>query len=79
MRQLAPLFGVSTSADRVIDDLGPMLTLQPRQRFAKDTVLIVGGTLVPARDHSVAEHSKNYRYSTNHQVVIDADIRLIVY
>ncbi|MBH0246110.1 transposase [Streptomyces cavourensis] len=79
MRQLAPLFGVSKSAaDRIIDDLGPMLALQPRKRFAKDTVLIVDGILVPTRDHSVAERSKNYRYSTNHQVVIDADTRLVV-
>ena len=79
MRQLAPLFGVSKSAaDRIIDHLGPMLALQPRKRFAKDTVLIVDGTLVPTRDHAVAEQSKNYRYSTNHQVVIDADTRLVV-
>ncbi|AEM83386.1 transposase IS4 family protein [Streptomyces violaceusniger Tu 4113] len=79
MRQLAPLFGVSKSAaDRIIDNLGPMLALQPRKRFAKDTVLIVDGTLVPTRDHTVAEQSKNYRYSTNHQVVIDADTRLVV-
>lgn len=35
-------------------------------------------TLVPTRDHQVAEKSKNYRYSTNHQVVIDADTRLVV-
>jgi hypothetical protein len=41
-------------------------------------VLIVDGTLVPTRDHGVAEQSKNYRYSTNHQVVIDADKRLVV-
>lgn len=79
MRQLAPLFGVSKStADRIIDHLGPMLALQPRKRFAKGTVLIVDGTLVPTRDHAVAEQSKNYRYSTNHQVVIDADTRLVV-
>ncbi|MFE0134650.1 transposase [Streptomyces sp. NPDC059037] len=79
MRQLAPLFGVSKSAaDRIIDHLAPKLALQPRQRFRKDTVLIVDGTLVPTRDHSVAEQSKNYRYSTNHQVVIDADTRLVV-
>ncbi|RFC78150.1 transposase [Streptomyces sp. AcE210] len=79
MRQLAPLFGVSKSAaDRVIDHLGPKLALQPRKRFAKDAVLIVDGTLVPTRDHRVAEQSKNYRYSTNHQVVIDADTRLVV-
>ena len=79
LRQLAPLFGVSKSAaDRIIDHLGPLLALQPRKRFRKDTVLIVDGTLVPTRDHSVAEQSKNYRYSTNHQVVIDADTRLVV-
>ncbi|MEU1050189.1 transposase [Streptomyces sp. NPDC005897] len=79
MRQLAPLFGISKSAvDRIIDHLGPLLALQPRRRFAKDAVLIVDGTLVPTRDHEVAEQSKNYRYSTNHQVVIDADTRLVV-
>ncbi|MFF1542344.1 transposase [Streptomyces sp. NPDC058291] len=79
MRQLALLFGISKSAvDRIIDHLGPLLALQPRRRFAKDAVLIVDGTLVPTRDHEVAEQSKNYRYSTNHQVVIDADTRLVV-
>ncbi|WP_329182351.1 transposase [Streptomyces sp. NBC_01477] len=79
MRQLTPLSGISKSAvDRIIDHLGPMLALQPRKRFTKDTVLIVDGTLAPTRDHTVAERSKNYRYSTNHQVVIDADTRLIV-
>ncbi|MEV0913302.1 transposase [Streptomyces sp. NPDC049967] len=79
LRQLAPLFGISKSvADRIIDDLGPSLALQPRKRFRKDTVLIVDGTLVPTRDHTIAEQSKNYRYSTNHQVVIDADTRLVV-
>ncbi|MFE5977264.1 transposase [Streptomyces sp. NPDC056460] len=79
MRQLAPLFGVSKSAaGRIIDHLGPMFALRPRTRFAKDAVLIVDGTLVPTRDHSIAERSKNYRYSTNHQVVIDADTRLVV-
>ncbi|MDX3134481.1 transposase [Streptomyces europaeiscabiei] len=79
MRQLAPLFGISKSAaDRVIDHLGLRLALQARKRFRKDAVLIVDGTLVPTRDHTVAEQSKNYRYSTNHQVVIDADTRLIV-
>lgn len=73
MHQLAPLFGVSKSAaDRIVDHLGPLLALQPRKRFAKDTVLIVDGTLAPTRDHTIAERSKNYRYSTNHQVVIDA-------
>lgn len=79
MRQLAPLFGVSKSAaDRIIDHLGPSLALQSRKRFRRDAVLIVDGTLVPTRDHSVAEQSKNHRYPTNHQVVIDADTRLVV-
>ncbi|CAL9669080.1 IS5 family transposase IS112 [Streptomyces sp. enrichment culture] len=79
IRQLAPLFEVSKSATgRIIDHLGPMLALRPRKRFAKGTVLIVDGTLVPTRDHTVAEQSKNYRYSTAHQVVIDADTRLVV-
>ncbi|MCX5355408.1 MULTISPECIES: transposase [Streptomyces] len=78
-RQLAPLFRVSKSAaDRMIAHLGPSLALQPRKRFRRDTVLIVDGTLVPTRDHTIAEQSKNYRYSTNHQVVIDADTRLVV-
>ncbi|MGC5006712.1 transposase [Streptomyces sp. DT203] len=79
MRQLAPLFGISKSAaDRVIDRLGPSLALQPRKRFGKDTVLIVDGTLVPTRDRTIAGQSKNYRYSTNHQVVSDVDTRLVV-
>ncbi|MGD3109417.1 transposase [Streptomyces sp. YGL11-2] len=79
LRQLGPLFGVSKSAaDRIIAHLGPLLALRPRRRFRTDAVLIVDGTLVPTRDHAVAEQSKNYRYSTNHQVVIDADTRLVV-
>ncbi len=79
LRQLAPLFGVSKStAGRVINHLGPLLALQPRKRFAKDTVLIVDGALIPISDHTIAERSKNYRYATNHQVVIDADTHLVV-
>ncbi|MES4893346.1 transposase [Streptomyces sp. NPDC096012] len=79
LRQLAPLFGISKSAaDRIINRLAPLLALRPRLRFRKGTVLIVDGTLVPTRDHAVAEQAKNYRYSTNHQVVIDADTRLVV-
>jgi hypothetical protein len=38
----------------------------------------VDGTLVPTRGRSIAAPSKNYRYSTNHQVVIDADTQLVV-
>lgn len=47
-------------------------------RFAKDTLLIVDGILVPIGDRQVAEQSMNYRYSTNHEIVIDADTRLVV-
>jgi hypothetical protein len=48
-----------SAVDPIIDRLGPKLAFQPRQRFAKGTVLIVGGTLVPTRDHIVAERSKS--------------------
>lgn len=67
-----------SAADRIIDHVGPLLAHKPRRRFRKDAVLIVDGTLVPTRDHTIAEQSKNYRYSTNHQVVIDAHTRLVV-
>ncbi|ONI50064.1 Transposase DDE domain protein [Streptomyces sp. IB2014 011-1] len=49
-----------------------------RKRFARDAVLIVDGSLVPTRDQAIAQRSKNYRYSTNHQVVMDADTRPVV-
>jgi hypothetical protein len=61
-----------STPDRNIDHLGPSLALQPRKRFPKDPVLTVDGTLAPTRVHTVAEHSKNHRYWTNHHVV-DAD------
>ncbi|TCR11386.1 transposase [Streptomyces sp. BK205] len=79
LRQIAPLFGVSKSAaDRMLQHVGPLLALKPRSRFRPGTVLIVDGTLVPTRDRSIAVQSKNYRYSTNHQVVVDANTRLVV-
>ena len=80
MRQLAALFGVKTAAvHRIVDRLGPFLALAPaRRKYGPDTVLIVDGTLVPTRDHAVAASSKNYRYSVNMQVMIDAETRLVV-
>ena len=39
---------------------------------------IADGTLVPTRDHRLAAPSKNYRYSANVQVAIDADTRLVI-
>ncbi|GHD08644.1 hypothetical protein GCM10010313_29160 [Streptomyces violarus] len=78
-RQVAPLFGVSKSAaDRILDHFMPLLAISPARRPCKDTVSIVDGTLVPTRDRSVAASSKNYRYSTNLQIVIDANSRLVV-
>jgi hypothetical protein len=38
----------------------------------------VDGTLIPTRDHRLAAPSKNYRYSANLQVAIDANTRLVV-
>jgi hypothetical protein len=80
LRQVAPLFGVSKSAaGRVVDELAPLLTLAPvARKHGPDTVLIVDGTLVPTQDRSVSASSKNYRYSVNMQVVIDANTRLTV-
>lgn len=80
MRQLAPLFGIKTAAvHRIIKGLSPHLALEPApKRHAPDTVLIVDGTLVPTRDHTVAAPSKNYRYSANVQVMVNADTRLVV-
>jgi hypothetical protein len=79
LRQVAPLFGVSKSAaDRIFDHLAPLLAIAPVRRPRKDTVYIVDGTLVPTRDRTIAASSKNYRYSTNVQVVIDANSRLFV-
>ncbi|WP_435876307.1 transposase [Saccharopolyspora shandongensis] len=80
LRQVALLFDVSKSAaGRVVDHLGPYLALsQTKRKHSPETVLIVGGTLVPTHDRSVSASSKNYRYSTNLQVVIDANTRLTV-
>ncbi|GAA5005731.1 hypothetical protein GCM10023317_40320 [Actinopolymorpha pittospori] len=80
LRQVALLFGISKSATgRVVDHLAPYLVLCPvRRRRGPEQVLIVDGTLVPTHDRSIAASSKNYRYSTNLQVVIDADSRLTV-
>lgn len=54
------------------------MAISPAPRPRKDTVYIVDGTLVPTRDRSVAASSKNYRYSINLRVVIDANSRMVV-
>ncbi|MGN9763456.1 transposase family protein [Streptomyces sp. SD31] len=81
MRQLGALFGVSSSTVcRVIQRLGPLLALEPvsRPADAADRLWIVDGTLIPVRDRSVGAPSRNYRFSANVQVIVDADTRLVV-
>ncbi|MGV4988568.1 transposase family protein [Streptomyces sp. NRAIS4] len=81
MRQLGPLFGVSSSTVcRVIQRLGPLLALEPvsRPADAPERVWIVDGTLIPVRDRAVAASSRNYRFSANVQVIVDADTRLVI-
>jgi hypothetical protein len=39
---------------------------------------IVDGTLIPVRDRGVAASSRNYRFSANVQVIVDADTRLVI-
>ena len=56
----------------------PLLALAPVRKRRVDAVAIVDGTLVPTRDHRLAAPSKNYRYSTNARVAIDADTRLVI-
>ncbi|MCP2346436.1 hypothetical protein HD595_002558 [Nonomuraea roseoviolacea subsp. carminata] len=81
MRQLAPLFGVCpATVCRIVARLGPLLALEPVTRPAQvaERLWIVDGTLVPVRDRTVGASSKNYRFSANVQVIIDADTRLVV-
>ncbi|MFF9105146.1 transposase family protein [Streptomyces rubrogriseus] len=81
MRQLAPLFGVSpATVCRVIQRLGPLLALEA-SRAANDAAAllwIVDGTLIPVRDRKVGASSRNYRFSANVQVIVDAETRLVV-
>ena len=76
-RQLALLFGISKSAaNRIVEHVAPLLVLPSvTTPHSPDTVLIVDGTLVPTHDRGVSASSKNYRYSVNMQVVIDANTR----
>ncbi|MFJ6699885.1 transposase family protein [Streptomyces sp. NPDC091272] len=81
MRQLAPLFGVCpATVCRVIHRLRPLLALEPAPRPLTDTdrLWIVDGTLIPVRDRGVGASSRNYRFSANVQVIIDADTRLVI-
>ncbi|GHE09690.1 hypothetical protein GCM10010339_62930 [Streptomyces alanosinicus] len=81
IRQLAPLFGCSpATVCRVTQRLRPLLALEPAPRPVPgaDRLWIVDGALIPVRDRQVAASSRNYRFSANVQVIIDADTRLVV-
>ncbi|MYY82064.1 MULTISPECIES: transposase family protein [unclassified Streptomyces] len=81
MRQLGPLFRRSSSTVcRVIQKLGPLLALEPltRPADAADRLWSVDGTLAPVRDRDVGSSSRNYRFSANVQLIVDADTRLVI-
>ncbi|MET9648337.1 transposase family protein [Streptomyces syringium] len=81
MRQLAPLFGCSpATVCRVVQRLRPLLAIEPATRPADavDRLWIVDGTLIPVRDRKVGASSRNYRFSANVQVIIDADTKLVI-
>ena len=72
VRQLAAVFDVSKSqAHRVVDRHTRLLaTLLPLAvDLDRRWSWTLDGTLVPTRDHRTAGRSKNYRYSTNAQVL----------
>ncbi len=64
---------------RVIHRLRPLLAIEPAARPADavDRLWIVDGTLIPVRDREVGASSRNYRFSANVQVIIDADTKLV--
>ncbi len=80
MRQLAPLFGISSATVcRVIQRLRrlPALELAPRPVADADRSWIVDGTLIAVRDRRIGASSRHYQFSANVQVIIDADTCLV--
>ena len=81
MRQLGPLFGVSSSTVcRVIQRLGPLPALEPVSHIADaaDRLWIVDGSPWSRSTTGTSAQSRNYRSSANVQVIVDADIRLVI-
>ncbi|ROQ26036.1 DDE superfamily endonuclease [Streptomyces sp. PanSC19] len=81
MRQPAPLFGCSpASVHRVIQRPRPLLAIEPATRpaDAMDRLWIVDGTLIPVRDRKTGASLRNYQFSANAQVIIDADTKLVI-
>ena len=72
MRQIAAVFNISTSqTHRIIDRHTRLLTtlLPLTVNLDRRWSWTLDGTLVPTRDHTAAARSRNYRWSTNAQVL----------
>ena len=80
-RELAAMCEISKSqVHRVVTDIVPRLAalFAHAHRVDRRFTWIVDGTLVPTRDHQTAAKSKNYRWSTNAQVLVRRqDLRVI--
>lgn len=65
---------------RVIQRLRPLVAIELAVRPADvvERLWIVDGTLIPVRDRKVGASSRNYRFSANVQVIIDADTKLVI-
>jgi len=81
VRELGAVFGISKSqAHRIVADLTLRLAALLDHTVDRDRrwSWVVDGTLVPTRDHSTAAKSKNYRWSSNAQVLVRrVDLRVI--
>jgi hypothetical protein len=81
VRELGAVFGISKSqAHRIVAHLTPRLAAQLHDTVDRDRrrSWVVDGTLIPTRDHVAAAKSKNYRWSTNAQVLVRrVDLRVI--
>ncbi len=71
---------VASTVCRVIQWLGPLLAVEPVSRTggAAERLWIVDNTLVPVRDRTVGSSSRNYRFSANVQVIVNADTCLVI-
>lgn len=58
----------------------PLLAVEsaPRPTADIERLWIVDGTLIPVRDRKIGASSRNYRFSANVQVIVDADTRLVI-
>ena len=65
---------------RVLQRLGLLLALEPvrASQDAVERLWILDGALIPVRDRRVGASSRNYGFSANVQVIVDAETRLVV-